>query len=43
MAAVKTQVVLAAAVAEVQALQAQIDKVQKEIQTLSSDYAILSK
>jgi len=29
--------------ASTQALQAQIDKVQKEIQTLSTDYAILSK
>ena len=29
--------------ASAQALQAQIDKVQKEIQTLSTDYAILSK
>jgi chromosome segregation ATPase len=29
--------------ASTQALQAQIDKVQKEIQTLSSDYSILSK
>jgi hypothetical protein len=34
---------ISASPASTQALQAQIDKVQKEIQTLTADYAILSK